>query len=158
MQELEKKITMNDTKNIFVSFGRGRFFTPVIASSLAIMLGVNVASADCFGLNAKFCAGLYDGNGSFSNPIPGLSTIEQSFSFKNDGNYYVPIWDSNVLNEIKFVFISDIKDGISGDYDNAKGAATITAASISSPEVRVGLESLDRDTPFKIGNDGRGKL
>lgn len=38
-----------------------------------------------------------------------------------------------------------------------KGEVAITAAS-SSPEVRVGLESLDRDTPFKIGNDGRGKI
>ena len=158
MQELEKKITVNGTKNIFASFGRGRFFTPVIASSLAIMLGANVASADCFGLNAKFCAGLYDGNGSFSGPIPGLSTIEQSFSFKNDNNYYAPTWDSNVLNEIKFVFISDIKDGVSGKYDSAKGVATITAASISSPEVIVGLESLDQDTPFKIGNNGGGKI
>lgn len=67
-----------------------RFFTPVIASSLAIMLGAN-------GLNAKFCVSLYNGNGSFSNPTSSLSTIEQSFSFKNDGNYYVSTWDSNVL-------------------------------------------------------------
>ena len=131
-----------------------RLFTPIIAGSLAVMLGASVASAACAGPNPKICIETDRPNGGTITPN-GWHTIQKTLGFVKEGGIsYMPAWDKNVLEELRFNFVEgspEIKSSGSGNK------ATITLLN-NTRDARIQLFGVNQDSPLQIGKNGNGKL
>ena len=77
-----------------------RFFTPLIAGSLALALSASIANADSCTPNYPYICYVVDSNSSIVN----TSTRLNNLSFKQDSDYYVPQWSSSDVSKVHFIF------------------------------------------------------
>ena len=143
--------TQNSLKQTPRFSNKSKFFKPLVAGSLAVVLGASVASADCTSSPFQTCFVASNGAARPDN----FAAIKNNLSFALADKYYHPQWKGTLLEEIHFIHdgISGGPTRISADIDAKK--LTITGyTQMAKPSFSIASQ----DNPMQIGATGSGKL